>query len=132
MVHDLDMKLAVPIIGLIAFVGFRYGLLENYRRVAAAITGPGPSSCITLVGSTTSEEHGATYIVGSIRNHCRIAISHAAIAFRVDRTSDSNYRSDAPVIAYAHDIPAGGTKSFKLQIWRDRNFSYRFDSITAF
>ena len=126
------MKVALPILGLLAIVGLRYALLENYKHVAAAITSGRPSNCVTLVGSTTSEDNGATYIVGTVRNNCDTAIGNATIAFKVDRTSDSNFRNDAPIIAYARDIPAGGTKSFKLQIWRDRNFSYRLDSITAF
>lgn len=126
------MKFAAPIAVLVVYVGARYFLMENYKKVASAITSGRPSKCVSLEGSTTSEDQGAMYLVGTVRNGCETPVSNATIAFKVDRAFDSAYTSDTPIIAYAHDIPAGGTRTFKLQIPRNHGFSYRLDSISAF
>jgi len=54
-------------------------------HIVSMITSKGPD-CLELLGNTTSEEEGTTYIVGSIKNNCDRSFGQVTILFNLDRT----------------------------------------------
>ena len=91
------------------------------------------SACLEMLGNTTTEESGSTYIIGSIRNNCDRKFGSVTISFKLDRQHGpmENF-SEASVSAYSRDLEPGQTKEFKSFSPVSKNTTYRFDSISAF
>lgn len=127
------MKVAGCIFGLLAILGLRAFLQDRYRTVAASVTAGNAASCLTMLGNTTRETGGSTYIVGSIKNDCDRKIGQATIVFKADGSVDSNLgRREAILYAYERDLEPGETRQFKTMFPIQKNAAYRFDEITAF
>ena len=126
------MKYGTPILGLLVIFGLRYALTENYKRVATAVTSGEPRSCIKMIGLTTTEEKGTAYIIGTVRNDCGYKIGNVSLAFKADRDDSNRGFGAGTIVAYAHDVPSGGTQGFKAQFPMARGVTYRLDGITAF
>src|SRR5262249_13592969 len=108
-------------------------LNDGFRSFVTSATADKAASCLSMVGNTTREENGFTYIIGSIRNNCDRKIDHVTIAFKLERPSGSKFNlPDAPILAYANDVQAGETKNFKTTFSIGKNAIYRFDRMTAF
>ena len=90
-------------------------------------------NCLELVGSTTSEEDGRKYIVGSIKNNCDRSFSHVTVLFKLDRTPGA--RVDMPeggTYAYGRDVKPGDVQRFKSAVPIGGKATYRFDGIRAY
>jgi len=126
-------KVAAAIFGLIAFLALREFLQHQYRTVMTSATTDRVAKCLTMLGSTTREQDGFTYIVGSVRNNCEQKFGSVTVVFKVDPPSGSTgYRSDAIVYAYSRDVQPHETRQFKTMFQISKNATYRFDSIKAF
>ena len=88
------------------------------------------SSCLELLGNTTTEDNGTTYIIGSVRNNCDRKFSSVTISFKLDRISENVPAGSA--YAYARDIGPNQIAQFKSAIPVSRNAIFRFDGITAY
>jgi len=91
------------------------------------------SACLEIMGNTTTEENGSTYIVGSVRNNCDRKFGYVTVTFKLDRQPGSSGAfSETTVSAYSRDIGPGQTKEFKSFAPVSKNSTYRFDAISAF
>ena len=127
------MKVLVAcILGVVGLLGLQSVFHEGFRQTITAATKDRAADCLTLAGSTTREEKGFTYIVGSVRNRCQTKFSNVTIAFKLDRPDTKIALPDAPILAYAKDVKPGETKEFKTAYHIDKKTTYRFDTITAF
>jgi hypothetical protein len=120
-------------LGLAGLLVLRYVLGEGVRKVVTTASKDRVAECLTLAGSTTREEQGSTYIIGSVRNRCETRFSHVTVVFKLDRR-DSKVTSlpEASIMAYLNGVKAGETREFKSAFRIDKNTSCRFDRITAF
>jgi hypothetical protein len=133
------MKLLGLAAGILVVFLLRFALNNQFKKVAAATSG-GPATCLVMLGSTTREEAGATYITGSIRNDCARRVSNVTIAFKPEQSTDQKtgfpnapaFASRAPVFAYTRDVDPGETRNFKSEFPVARNSLYQFDGMTAF
>jgi hypothetical protein len=91
------------------------------------------STCLEMLGNTTTEENGTTYIIGSVRNNCDRKFGYVTITFKLDRQRGpmENF-SEASVSAYSRDVEPGQTKEFKTFAPISKDVTYRFDAITAY
>ena len=120
------------LLGLIAFLAVRYAFLYGVQKAVTSASAD-RASCVIMVGNTTRDENGLTYIVGSIRNNCDHRVDHVTIGFKLDRPADSNLsRSDVPVYAYSTDVQPGETRQFKTTFPIGKNVIYRYDGMSAY
>ena len=155
------MKLIAIILGLVALVAARYALHTGFRSLVISATTDKAATCLAMLGNTTREQEGLTYIVGSIKNNCDQKFGHVTVAFKIDRPSGSTvglpeaidpYGSrvqsgqtqkfkpsgstidlpEALVLAYSSDVKPGETRNFKTAMHISANSTYRFDGIKAF
>src|SRR5262249_46376293 len=96
-----------------------------------------PVNCIQFVGSTTSEENGVNYVVGSVRSSCDRTYSSVTISFLADRQNSASAPrnselSPAPFFAYVRNLKPGATEEFRSALPVSRSVSYRFEAISAF
>jgi hypothetical protein len=120
------------VLGVVGLFALRSFLHEGFRQGLTNATRDHTGECLSLVGSTTREEKGFTYIVGSVRNRCEIKFTNVTVAFKLDRPDSKVKLPDAPILAYARDLKPGETKSFKTDFSIDKKTTFRFDRITAF
>jgi hypothetical protein len=93
-------------------------------HVVSMITSKGPD-CLEVLGSTTAEEEGSTFIVGSFKNNCDQGFGSVTILFSLDRTPGP--LGDLPegvAYAYSRDIKAGEIRDFKTALPVSRNATY--------
>src|SRR5258707_15767683 len=65
------------------------------------------ADCLAMMGSTTTEDEGRTYIVGTVKNNCDRSFGQVTISFKLDRSPESaEILSPAPVYAYARNVKA--------------------------
>jgi hypothetical protein len=86
-----------------------------------------------MPGSTTSEEEGLTYIIGTVRNNCDRKFSSAVILFKLDGNPGAS--GDFPqgsAYAYASDLEPGETRPFKPALPVSRNATFQFEGINAY
>jgi hypothetical protein len=126
------MKLLGGLAGILIVLAVRSALTDKYEKVMTAVVTDRPADCLKMVGSTTREENGRTFIVGTIRNTCERKIGNVTIAFQVDAADRTAFRTNAPILAYARDVQPGETRTFKTPYAIGRNDTFRFDKITAF
>jgi hypothetical protein len=120
------------LLAVAAFLVLRYAALYGIHSVVTSAS-TNKAACLEMVGNTTREEQGRTYIVGSIRNTCDRKVDHVTINFKVDRPADSNLgRSGGPIYAYSDDVLPGENRQFKTMFPIGKDIIYRYDGMTAF
>ena len=125
-------KVVAAILGLIGFFALRQFLLHQYRTVITAATTDKAARCLVMLGNTTSEQDGFTFIIGSIRNNCDQKFGSVTITFKLDPPSGSTaYRTEGIAYAYSRDVQPHETRQFKSAV-HISNATYRFDAIRAF
>src|SRR5215813_8634450 len=132
--------LGAGVLGLIAFMGIRYGIREIYTGVVTSATTDQVAACLSLTGSTTAVDDGNTDIVGTIRNNCGRRFGQVTVSFKLDRSSSGSQRSTRPamdlpeavIVAYLRDVQPGETRRFKSSTHVHNNAVFRFDRISAF
>jgi hypothetical protein len=117
------------ILGLVAVLVVGYTLRTIYGRTVSLATTE-TSSCLEMVGSTTTEDEGVTYITGSFRNNCGHDIGHVTVMFKLDQAPGAFGPSQA--YAYGNDVKADETREFKSAMPVSNNAVYRFDGFNAF
>src|ERR1700722_12704882 len=100
-------------LGMAALVVAGYFVRHQLTTVMSTATTQTPT-CLEMVGSTTSEEEGVTYITGSFRNNCGRDISHVTVMFKLDQAPGSFGLSQA--YAYGNDVKADETREVKSAI----------------
>jgi hypothetical protein len=140
------MKIFLGILTVLALVAFRQYLGDMFTTAVTGAVSADAAECISFLGSTTNEQEGRTYIIGSIRNKCEYRIDSVTIHFKVQRGYEDSptyspvngrnqtpYRSIQPALEYAYvrDLKPGETQKFKsaLPVWNKA--LVRFDKITA-
>ena len=128
------MKMVLGLLAaVLVFLGLRYAVNDWFRnRAVPAMTASG-NQCLVMAGSTTREQDGATYIVGSFRNECDRKFSQVTISFKLERSSGAMQSlPEAVVTAYTRDVQPGETRQFKSTMPVSRNAIFRFDAISGF
>ena len=127
------MKPLPAVLGLIAILALGYVSTRWFRNRLVSMTASNPSRCIEVLGSTTSEVDGRTYIVGSIKNNCQRSFGHVTIFFKLERTTGPIDGLPAGV-AYAsdRDVKPGETRDFKSTLPISKDSLFRVDGINAF
>jgi hypothetical protein len=121
----------VSIICLIGFFGFRSALSNMFSSTVATATKTG--SCIALTGSTTNEQEGRTYIVGTVRNSCDHTIGSVTVTFKIDpRPGVAETGMEAIAYAYSRDVKAGETRKFKTMMSVAKDATFHFGGINSF
>jgi len=120
------------VFGVVALLVLRSVLHDGFRQAITTVTRDRSGECLTLVGSTTREDQGRTYIIGSVRNRCDIKFSNVSVAFKLDRPDSKISLPDAPILAYARDLKPGETREIKTQFPIDKKTTFHFDRINAF
>jgi hypothetical protein len=120
---------AGKMIGILAVVLVYCGISFYRRFMTPTVEQTG---CMVLEGSTFQQERdneSASPIVGTIRNSCDRAYSNVQISFKLNGSNDGT-PWESVVVAYARDVKAGETATFKTsRVPRDS--SYRLNSIRA-
>src|SRR4051812_43091060 len=120
------------VLAVAGLVALRSVLHQGFQQVITTATKDHAGDCLSLAGSTTREEQGFTYIVGSVRNRCDTKFSNVTVAFKLDRADTKITLPDAPILAYAKDLKPGETREIKSAYHIDKKTTFRFDKITAF
>ena len=124
--------LAQLIFGLLFILGVRYFVRGVFQGVVHQAT-TNSTSCLALLGSTTSEQDGHTYIVGSVRNNCTRQFSSVTVSFKLDRPRGAMQNfSQAIAYAYTRDLKPSETRSFKSAVPLSKDVTYRFDGFNAY
>ena len=126
------MKIPTGVLGLIAVLAVIYaasGLFRNY--LVSISTGKAPG-CLEMLGKTTTEEEGLTFIISSIKNNCGRKYSQVTVVFKMDRMPGPIENLPAFVAyAYSSDVESGETRRFKSALTISRNTTFRLDEINA-
>ena len=127
------MKVPTGLLVLIAILGVIYaasGLFKDY--IVSNSTGRGPA-CLELVGKTTREDAGRTYIIGSIRNTCTRKFSNVTVVFKLDRMPvAAEMLPEGIAYAYVTDIAPGETRQYKSALPVSRDATFRLETINAY
>ena len=125
------MKIAAGILCLLGFVW----VITAFGWVSSRLGNLGSKApaCLEVLGSTTSEEDGVTYIVGSLRNTCETKFSQVTVLFKLDRVpGPMEGMSEGSAYAYSRDVEPGDVRQFKSAIPVSKDSSYRPDGISAY
>jgi hypothetical protein len=124
------MKALFGILVLIALALAARGLFQHF--IVSTISS-NSSDCLDVVGSTTSEVDGGTYITGSVRNSCDRDFGNVTISFKLDATPGPfGTMSGGGAFAYARNVKAGESKEFKTSMPVPKEATYRLEGINAF
>jgi hypothetical protein len=127
------MKIPAAILALIAILAAGYVARGWFRSYIVSMTTDKAPACLEVLGHTTSEEEGRTYIIGSIRNHCQRSFGHVTILFKLNRAPGaSDGLPEGVAYAYGNDVKGGEVRKFKTALPVSRNAIYRFDGINAY
>jgi hypothetical protein len=129
------MKFLAGILAVVAIYGVRQYITDSYTTTMAAVAKGGPASCLQMLGSTTAEEDGRTYLVGSIRNNCERRVGQVTVVFSMEHAGSSTrdtWNPSSTVYAYVRDIDRGETRRFKSAFSVPNDRTFRFDRINAF
>jgi hypothetical protein len=86
-----------------------------------------------MLGNTTTEENGSTFIIGSVRNNCDRKFSSVTISFKLDSTpGPMENMPTGGAYAYSRDVEPGQIAQFKSAWPVSRDATFRFDGITAY
>ena len=109
---------------------FTRPLFERYVLAVAASKAP---PCLELLGSTTTEDNGISYIVGSVRNSCDQKFSRVTVSFKIDHQRVATGELPETVVsAYGRNLEPGQVKEFKSTMPVSKDTTFRFDSISAY
>ena len=123
-------RAAVP--GYIAILVLGCALIGCQAYLSSRATGKAPA-CLALVGNTTREEEGLTYIVGSVKNSCDSEFSHVTVVFKLDRErGPTESLPEGIAYAYSRDVKPGETREFKTAMPVSKNSVYHFGEINAY
>jgi len=126
------MKLWGGIVAVLLFLALRWYLNDTYGKVVGAATS-NRAECLSMLGSTTNEKDGGTYIVGSVRNNCDHPILSVTVTFKMQQGYGPNSQwREGNAYAYVSDVKAGETRKFKSAIPVGKNSIIRFDKIIAY
>ncbi len=123
------------VLGVVAVALVLLYIRSIYQGTTSAVTQGGDTSCLKVLGSTTSEQDGGTYIVGSVRNECGRNYPSVTVVFKLDASGPEakTFRSPgAYAQAYIRDLKPSEMKRFKTALPIPKNGLYHFDKITAF
>jgi hypothetical protein len=127
------MKFLTSILGLIAIIAVGRGVGGWFVKSVVTRATTDASTCLEMLGSTTTEDAGATYIIGNVKNGCDHRIDSVTVIFKLDRPPESaEYLPQGDAYAYVRDVKPGETRPFKSALPVSRNTTYRFDGINAF
>ena len=122
--------------GLLTLVSlFAVGFITRplFKQFILSATSDKAKECLEMLGSTTTEESGSTYIIGDVRNNCERRFSSVTVSFKLDRQSGpSENFPETTIAAYSRDVGPGQTKQFKTVVPISKNSTYRFDAISAY
>ena len=121
------------ILTLVSFFVLGYITRPLFRSFITSATSDHAAACLEMLGNTTTEENGITYIIGTVRNNCERKFGSVTVTFKLERQPGpmENF-SEVPVSAYARDVGPGQTKQFKTAMPISKNSTYRFDAISAY
>jgi hypothetical protein len=121
------------ILTLVSLLALGYITRPLFRSFITSATSDHAAACLEMLGNTTTEENGITYIVGTVRNNCERKFGYVTVTFKLDRQpGPAENLPDAPVSAYSRDVGPGQTKEFKTVVPISKNSTYRFDAISAY
>jgi len=120
------------ILTLVFLFALGYVTRHLFRSFITSATSDHAAACLEMLGSTTTEEDGNTYIIGTVRNNCERKFGNVTVTFKLDRQPGPMENLDAPVSAYARDVGPDQTKQFKTAVPISKNSTYRFDAISAY
>ena len=121
------------ILGLIAVVVVVYAARAGFRHIMNSVATDKGSTCLEMLNNTTSEDEGATYIIGSIKNNCDSSFGQVTILFKVDRApGPQGEMPEGMAQAYTRDLKGGEIREFKTAQPISKDSSFRFDGINAF
>ncbi len=124
---------ASTLIGLIVVVAAIYAVRVGFRTVISSVTQGVSPTCLELVGKTTREDEGRTYIVGSVRNNCTRKYGSVTVVFKLDRQrGPMENMSEGVAYAYIRDVGPGETRAFKSAFPVSKDATFRFDTISAY
>ena len=127
------MKNPTGILVTVAILAAGYAASRLFLNHLVSMTSSKATSCLEILGNTTTEEEGATFIIGSVKNNCGRNFGQVTILFKLDRTPGP--MQDFPegsAYAYARDVKAGEIRDFKTAIPVSKDSTFRFDRINAF
>lgn len=120
------------VIGLIVILGIGYAIRTMFQHTMASVTSGSSLDCLAVLGSTTTEDEGRTYIVGSIQNNCDRSFGNVTVLFKVSNPGASGSFSEGTAYAYGRNIKAGEVKQFKTTLPVSKDATFRFDGVSAF
>ena len=121
------------ILTLAALLAIGYVTRTLFRDFILSATSDKAAACLEMLGNTTTEENGTSYIVGSVRNNCDRRFGNVMVTFKLDRQpGPMENMSEYPISAYARDVEPGQTAQFKTVLPVSKDATYRFDAISAF
>ena len=127
------MKILSSILVVIAFLALRPVLSDWFRSALITKVSANPATCVSMLGNTTNEQDGATYIVGTIRNTCDHRIGSVTVIFKLEQGYGPNKPwREGFAQAYARDVAPGETRKFKSAMPVSKNSIVRFDKINAY
>jgi len=127
------LKIMGGLLVIVAFFALRPVLSDMFSAGVTKAVSRNPATCMKMLGSTTNEQDGGTYIVGSVRNDCDSTVGSVTVTFKIQM----GYGKDSPWhegvgYAYVRNIKAGETQRFKSAVPVGKNAIIRFDKIVAF
>lgn len=120
------------IIGLIVIFGIGYAIRSVFQHTITTVTTGSSLDCLAVVGSTTTEDEGRTYIVGSIQNNCDRSFGNVTVLFKVDSGNGAFGSREGVAYAYGRNVKAGEVKQFKTAMPISKESTFRFDGVNAF
>ncbi len=125
------MKAAI--VTVVSLLALGYFTRPLFRSFITSATSDKAAACLEMLGNTTTEENGITYIIGSVRNHCDRRFGSVTVTFKLDRTpGPTQDMPESTVSAYSRDVEPGRTAQFKTAVPVAKDSTYRFDAITAY
>lgn len=110
-----------------------YFTRQWFGDIILAVASNKAPACLEMLGSTTTEENGVTYIIGSVRNSCDRKFGRVTVSFKVDHQRVATGElPEFTVPAYSRNIEPGQIKEFRTSAPVSKDASYRFDSISAY
>jgi len=120
--------LALVVISVAGY--FTRPLFEGFILSVASNKAP---ACLEMLGSTTTEDSGITYIIGTVRNSCDRKFSSVTVSFKIDhQRGPTGEFPEYTASAYSRNVESGQIKEFRTSSPVSKNATYRFDAISAY
>src|SRR5579871_1936151 len=105
------MKLLGGVVALMALLLLRPMIADLFREKVIGAATANRADCLSMLGSTTNQQDGGTYIIGSIRNNCDHAVLSVTVTFKLQQGYGPNKSwHEGLAYAYARDVAAGETR----------------------